>query len=326
MDSFYVYMKKQLLAYVEAEHKKGIPLETIENTLLNAGHDKNLVDEVFSEIKKELEGKKTQQPKDEIKKDIEVPLKESIFSFFGNKKLKTEKEKEAIKQEFKEVEKKSDELVKEVIEEAEIIEEKTTFEGIAFFIYLVIMALIIILIAGYSNSEIVNVFFGFLPTIINAFVSFFLLFLADNLALYVMIPLAISSIFFAIGKFANFSLFSNMQIEPLASINFLFSFIFNVYISYIRFLKPNHMKKRVIKSKQNNKEQKEKTEKENIQEKKEIEKNNEIKKETNQEKTITNQVNHQIINQTLAQQNLTEPYLKKERPEIKELKNEFGLK
>jgi hypothetical protein len=42
MDNFHVYLKKQLLEYVEAERKKGIPLEEIEKVLLNAGHQKNI--------------------------------------------------------------------------------------------------------------------------------------------------------------------------------------------------------------------------------------------------------------------------------------------
>ncbi|MEM3373762.1 MAG: hypothetical protein QW757_03770 [Candidatus Woesearchaeota archaeon] len=310
MDSFYVYLKKQLLNYVEAEHKKGIPLEVIENNLLNAGHDKNIIDEVLIEIKKEEKGKKVVESKDPVKKELNSNLKESIVNFFGKEKINNEKKKEEVKKEIEEIKEKSDNIINEVIEEAEVIEEQKILEGIAFFIYLILLGIIIVLIAGYSNSEIVNVFFGFLPTIINSFVSLYLVFLSDNLPLYMIIPLLISGLFYVIGKFANLSLFSGMTLEPLASINFIFSFIYNFLLTYVRSVKPNFMKKRIVKKNLINKNEKGK---EKIDEKKE-----EIKHE------VKSNVNETNINQNNIK--FDNIYSHKERKEISDLKKEFNIK
>jgi hypothetical protein len=245
-DSFHVYLKKQLVDYIEAERKKGVPLETIETSLLNAGHDKNIIDEVVSDLKKEELGKKVPEKKDPVENDIMGMLKKSFSQFMAQSKGK---EIDDAKEDIKKTG--TEEIVEEAIEEAEVIEEKTMLESLVFFIYLVALGVVIVFAAGSSGSEIVNVALGFIPIIINAFVSFFALKYADNVPLYMFIPLGICSAFDALGKFANLGFFSQMDIDALSLVNFLGAFVFNVMIVYVRFVKPNHMKKKVIKKNKN---------------------------------------------------------------------------
>jgi uncharacterized membrane protein len=238
-DSFHTYLKRQLLEYVEAERKKGIPLIEIEKVLLNAGHDKNVIDEVFYELKQEQTGHKPIQHKNPVEQDIVSQLKGAFKQFMAQASTKEVKE---AKEDLKNTD--TDKVVEEVIEEAEVIEEKTMFEGIAFFGYLLTIALFILFSAGATDSQIVNVVIGFLPAIISVFISFVALPLADNVPLYVFIPLVVSSIFYAVGKFTE--LFQSLDVEGLAIVNFIIAFIFNILVVYIRFIKPRSMKRRVI--------------------------------------------------------------------------------
>jgi len=241
MDSFHNYLKKQLLEYVKAERKKGIPLKQIEKVLLDAGHQKNAVDEVFSELEKEEAGMAPEKHKEEVENDLISMIKSGFTQFMAQL---NKKEVSEAKKDFKKSD--TDELVKEVIEEAEVIEEKTVLESVAFFVYLIIMALIMLFTAGSTDAEIIKVIIGFSPAIINAFVSFLSINLSDNVPLYMFIPLLIVSGFYAIGRFTGMSLFDGMDIESLSVVNFLFSFAFNVLLSYIRFIKPNNMKRQVV--------------------------------------------------------------------------------
>ena len=240
MDNFHVYLKKQLLEYVEAERKKGIPLEEIEKVLLNAGHKKNIVDEVLFELEKK--GAATEsKSKDPIEKDFVSQIK-SVFGKFMAQS--SDKEIKEAKEDLEKTDTKK--LVEEVIEEAEIIEEKTLLEGVTFFIYLLILGGFILFSAGGTGAEIVSVIIGFLPAVISVFISFALLKIADNVPLYMLIPLGIAAVFYGIGKFTPFPLFQNLEMEGLSIVNFFIGFLFNVLIVYVRFVKPNHMKERVI--------------------------------------------------------------------------------
>ena len=241
MDSFHTYLKKQLLEYVTAERKKGIPLQQIEKVLLNAGHKKNIVDEVFTELEKEEAGAKKEQHEDPVESDLIGMLKSAFSQFMAQA---SKKEVGEAKKDLKKTD--TDELVKEVIEETEINEEKTIFESVAFFVYLVIVALVMLFTAGATDAEIVKVVIGFSPVIINAFISFVSIKFFDNIPLFMFIPLAIVSTFYAIGRFTSFDLFSGTDIEALSVVNFLFAFAFNVLLSYISFVKPNSMKKQVV--------------------------------------------------------------------------------
>ncbi len=286
VDSFHIYLKKQLLDYVESERKKGLPLEQIEHALLNAGHEKNLVDDVFTEMRKGNTEVKLEEKTQAVEKDLSGMLKGAFSQFMAKA---SEKE---IGQAKKVIKNDSEEIVKEVIEEAEVIEEKRMFESVAFFLYLVALGLVILVTAGGSGSEIVNVAIGFLPTIINMFVSFMALGIANNVPLYVFIPLGITSMFYAIGKFSGLPLFQGMEMEALSVVNFLFSFVFNIMVVYVRFLKPRSMKRRVIK-------------KNNIQKKQPV---------------VVEQMHYTSVEKT------EKPLIKVEREEIHELKKEFGLR
>jgi len=239
MDNFHTYLKKQLLDYVEAERKKGVPLENIEQVLLNAGHKKNIIDEVFFEIKKENIDHKTTSHKDPVEKDIVSMVKKAFSDFMAQA---NKKEVSDAKKDFETTDTK--ELVKDVIEEAEYIEEQTTLEGIAFFIYLVCLGAIIFFTAGISDSSVINVTLGFLPAIINMFVSFVGVKLADNVPVYVFIPTVITSIFYGVARFMSIG---NFEYEALGVLNFIFGLAFNIMIVYVRFVKPKHMKRRKIK-------------------------------------------------------------------------------
>ena len=83
MSDFYVYMKKQLKDYILNEYKKGVSMEEIEKALHNAGHDKNVVDECFSEIKTEEAGMKPAKIKGEAASDAVTQIKGSIQKFFA---------------------------------------------------------------------------------------------------------------------------------------------------------------------------------------------------------------------------------------------------
>ena len=242
MGNFEGYVKKQLLEYVESERKKGVPLEVIEEKLRDAGHEMNIIDEVMYELKEREIGRKIQH-RDTVENDLIGKLKRSFSSFVAK----------ASDQEISEAKEKlgsadTNEIIEKVIDEAEVIEEKIFFEGITFFIYLVIFAIIIFASASATDSGIVKVILSFLPAIFNAFISFAALNVAaTNVPLFVMIPLAISTIFYVVGRFSGLELFEGLDVEALAIINFFFSFVFNILMVYIRFLKPEHMKKRVIK-------------------------------------------------------------------------------
>ena len=242
MDSFHEYLKKQLIQYVEAERAKGIPLEEIEKVLLDAGHKKNVVDEVFEELKKEKAGGKEEKHKDPVENDLISQLKNAFSQFMAKG---SDKEVKDAQKDLKKTD--TDELVKEVIEDVEVIEEKTMLESMVFFVYLVVLGFIILFSAGATDSEILNVFIGFLPVVISIFASFLLLNLADNVPVYMFIPLVFASIFYAIAKFTTFPLFESLDPEGLSVVNFLLGFIFNVLIVYVKFVKPKHMKRKVIK-------------------------------------------------------------------------------
>ncbi|MEK6916425.1 MAG: hypothetical protein AABW92_01660 [Nanoarchaeota archaeon] len=240
MDNFHHFLKKQLLEYVEAERKKGIPLKNIEKVLLDAGHEKNVIDEVFLE----LEQGKSPEHKDPVEKDMVSQLKGAFSQFMGKA---SSKEVKSAKKDFEETD--TDALIEEVIEEVEIIEEKTTLESIAFFIYLIAVGFVILFSAGATDSQIVSVIIGFLPVILSIFISFLAVKLADNVPLYMALPILISTIFYGVGKFTGFALFQGMDIEGLAIVNFLLAFIFNILIVYIRFLKPDSMKRQIMRRK-----------------------------------------------------------------------------
>jgi hypothetical protein len=243
MDNFHVYLKKQLLEYVEAERQKGIPLEEIEKVLLDAGHRKNIVDEVFLELKKEkIEGKPAEQHKNETEKDLTGMLKGAFGKFMAQANQKDVKE---AREDLEKTDTKA--LVSEVIQEAEFIEEKTTLESAAFFVYLVVLGLIVLFSAGATDSQLKNVMIGFTPAVLSIFVSFLALKLADNVPVFVFIPLVFASIFYGIARFSQFPLFRGLDPEGLAIVNFLLGFFFNIMIVYVRFLKPNHMKRRPVK-------------------------------------------------------------------------------
>lgn len=238
MDSFHVYLKKQLLQYVEEERKKGVSLEQIEKTLLDAGQHKNIIDEVFSELEKEEAGLGETKHKDPVENDLISQLKNAFSQFMAQA---SKKEVKNAKKDYKKTD--TEELVEEVIEEAEVIEEKTMLEAFAFFIYLIGLALAILFTAGMTGSNIVNVAIGFSPAILNAFISLIGLKLADNVPIYVFIPVIITSVFYGIAKFSGLALFEGMEIEPLGIVNFIFAFAFNILMIYVRFVKPRSMKK-----------------------------------------------------------------------------------
>ncbi len=242
MDNFHVYLKKQLLEYVEAERKKGIPLEEIEKVLLDAGHRKNIIDEVFLEIKNEAATHKEAPHKNETEKDLSLMLKGAFSKFMAQA---SDKEVKEAKQDFENTN--TEKVVEEVIEEAEYIEEKTTLESATFFVYLVFLAIIALFSAASTDAQMLSVIIGFMPVIISVFVSFLALKLADNVPVYVFIPLIISGIFYAIARFTAFPMFKGLDPEGLSIVNFLLGFFFNILIVYVRFLKPNHMKRRKIK-------------------------------------------------------------------------------
>ena len=242
MDNFHVYLKKQLIEYVEAERKKGIPLEEIEKVLLDAGHRKNIVDEVFLELKKEpTASQSSSQSKNETEKDLSSMLKGAFSKFMAQA---NQKEVKDAKEDFKHTD--TDTLVNEVIEEVEFIEEKTTLESATFFVYLIFLAALVFFSTASTDAQMLSVIIGFLPVIISVFVSFLSLKFADNVPVFVFIPLVISGVFYAIIRFTAVPMFNGLDAEGLAIVNFLLGFFFNILIVYVRFLKPHHMKRRPI--------------------------------------------------------------------------------
>jgi hypothetical protein len=246
MDNFHEYLKKQLIEYVESERSKGIPLEEIEKVLLDAGHRKNIIDEVFLELEKEKAGKDTKHA-DPVEKDMVSMLKKGFGSFMAQASNKEIKE---AKEDFKNTD--TNETIKEVIDDVEVIEEKNMMESALFFIYLVALTLIILFSTGSTHSEIKNVIIGFIPAVLSIFISFFALKLADNVPAYVMIPLGVASAFYGLARFSGLEIFRGIDPEGLAIVNFLLGFFFNILVVYIRFIKPKHMRRRVIKKQHRN--------------------------------------------------------------------------
>jgi hypothetical protein len=241
MDSFHVYLKKQLIDYVESERKRGVPLDQIESVLLNAGHQKNIIDEVFAEIRQEAAGSKQVRHEDPVENDLVGQMKSAFKQFMSQSTAKEVKEAQA---DLKNTD--TNEVIEEVIEEAEFIEEKTMLESMVFFGYFFFLGIAILFSAGGSDSSLASVAMGFVPAVISVFVSYMLLRMADNVPVYMFIPLGISSAFYAIGKFTPFPIFAGMDMEPLAIVNFLLGFAFNILIVYVRFIKPDHLKRRPV--------------------------------------------------------------------------------
>src|SRR3989338_5967899 len=166
MDTFHGYLKKQLLEYVESERKKGVPLEQIEKVLADAGHGRNIIDEIMLDFKKEDAGKKVSNS-DPVEKDLASQLKNAFSQFMASASDKNiEKAKKDIQKTG------TDEIVKAVIEEAEVIEEKIILESAIFFLYIAVFALIVLLTAGATDAGVINVIIGFLPAIISIIISF----------------------------------------------------------------------------------------------------------------------------------------------------------
>ena len=242
MDSFHPYIKKQLLEYVKAERKKGVPLKKIEEVLLDSGHQKNILDEVFTEFKEEYSEKPVQKITDDVGDDIITQLKNAFKEFVAKS---SEKEITDAKKEINE----SEEIVEEVIEKAEYIEEKTHYESFIFISTLVILPFIVLFTAGATSSSVTSVTLGLSPAIINIFVSFFALKIGDYVPIYMMFPLVIVSAFYVLGKFGGFPFFSRFDLEGLAIVNFALGSIFNIAMVYTRFVKPKHMRRRLKKKK-----------------------------------------------------------------------------
>ena len=241
MDSFHNYMINQLREYILAELKRGASWEEIEQALYNAGHQKNVIDEAFSEIKEEKAGLEVDEPKKPVEKDLVSGVKFAIENFFS--KIKNPKEVEVVKEEMDE--ESTEEIVDEALNEAHEEERTYIFEGYVFFLYLIILTFIILFTAGSTDDELVLIVLGFSPTFLNAIVSFTLVKYAKYAPMYIMIPILSSSGFYAVARFAGISLFSNMDYESLSIVNAIMGMLFNVVLINIAFMRPEQKRKEV---------------------------------------------------------------------------------
>ncbi|MBN2422695.1 hypothetical protein JXB41_05680 [Candidatus Woesearchaeota archaeon] len=233
MDNFHYYMKEQLKHYIRKEEKKGIDLEQIEQSLLNAGHDKNIIDECFEELTREESGLRSHAPKGKVQNDLVSGVKTSIKSFFGSIKSKEVKK---VKKEIKE--ENSEDIVEEAIEEYEVEKERYIFEGFSFFAYLVALVILTLYTAGSAGEELLFVALGFSPAFLNSFISFGLIKFAEYVPLFMLLPVVAGGGFYALGSVVKSAMFSRMEVEALAIINVVMALFFNLILIVINSMKP----------------------------------------------------------------------------------------
>ncbi|MBN1503148.1 hypothetical protein JW930_06385 [Candidatus Woesearchaeota archaeon] len=245
MDTFHEYMKKQLIDYILAEEQKGVPLEKIEQVLLDAGHQKNIIDECFDEFKREGAGLKVEEPSDKVAKDMASGVKNSIKSFFSQ--ISSQKEIKNVKKDT--TPEQEEKIIQEAVKEVRQSPQSYLLELFFFLLYLVGMVFVSLFTAGSTGDEFVKVIVGLSPSYINAFLSFAAISFANLVPLYMLIPVAIGTIFYILGRVMNLSLFSQMEVEALGIINILFSMIFNIFMVNLLFLKPKPRAKKIERSK-----------------------------------------------------------------------------
>jgi hypothetical protein len=294
-------MITQLREYILAELKRGASWGDIEKALYNAGHQKNVIDEAFSEIKEESAGLDAEEPDKPLEKDLVAGTKAAIGNFFS--KLKTGKEVEEVKEEY--AEESTDEIIDEAVNEAHQVEKTYIFEGYVFFLYLIILTFIILFTAGSTDDELILIVLGFSPTFLNAILSFTLVKYAKYAPMYIMIPVLASSGFYIVARFAGISLFSNMDYESLSIVNAILGMLFNVVLINIAFMRPEEKRKKI----------------EQPQEKKHLKKVYEGKKELEKEK----KEKFVSLDELPVQSNVTSSSINKFENHIDDLKKEFNL-
>ena len=238
MKDFQDYMKDQLKRFIIEEQRKGIPLEQIEQSLLDAGHKKNVIDECFDELKKQEVGLTPEEPQGQVQKDTVSQIKSSIEKFFGQLQGQ---EVDKVKKSFKK--EPTEEIVEEAIEEYEVEEEKYILEGFYFFIFIVGLSIFTLFIAGSTSDEVLTVAMGLAPAFVNCFISFAMVKFANYVPIFMLIPIVIGGGFFALGTFADIEVFNRMEIESLAIVNTVISMFFNIILVAIKNSKPEPMHK-----------------------------------------------------------------------------------
>jgi hypothetical protein len=229
-------MKEQLKRYIKEEEKKGIPLEQIEQALLDAGHKQNVIDEVFKEFKQEKAGQKAKLPSQEVQKDLVQDVSSSIKDFFGKLQGKQVQE---VKNDLKKHP--SEKIIEESIEEYEVEKETYIIEGFSFFIFLVALVILTLYTAGSTGEEVLFVAVGFSPAFLNSFISFALIKFAEYVPLFMLIPVVVGGGFFALGNFSELSIFSHMEVEALAIVNTVIALFFNLLLVVTSSIKPRAM-------------------------------------------------------------------------------------
>jgi hypothetical protein len=226
-------MIAQLKQYILSELQRGVLWEDIEKALYNAGHQKNVIDFAFEEVKRETAGMKSSQPQGEVEKDLVGNVKGAIGGFFS--KLKTRQVEDA-RQEIRT--ESTDEIIEDAVKEAKAEEQSYMFEGYVFFLYLLILTFVVFFTAGGTDDELILVVIGLCPTFLSAIVSFVLVKYAKYAPIFVLIPIAVTSLFYAVARFANMAVFKNMDYESLSIVNAVLGMLFNVILINIAFLRP----------------------------------------------------------------------------------------
>ncbi|MFH0875584.1 MAG: hypothetical protein V1859_06605 [archaeon] len=233
MDSFQYYMKQQLKRYIAQEEKKGVPLEHIETVLLNAGHEKNILDECFSELSNEEVGIEVAKPKDKVENEMVNNLMGSVKGFFGNI---SSGEAKSVKKDLKKAS--TENIVEEAIEEYEVEKETYIMEGVVFFLYLAALVVLTLVTASKTGDELIFVAVGFAPSFINSFISFALVKFTDYVPIFMLIPVVVSGAFYALGATGKLTLTKNMEVEAIAIINVVISLFFNLALILVTSFKP----------------------------------------------------------------------------------------
>ncbi len=233
MDSFYSFIKEQLKRYIKEEDRKGVPLDRIEQALLDAGHKQNVIDECFNELKEEEAGLPVDSPEEEEQQEAVTDIKDAIKNFFG--KLQS-KEVTKVKKNIKKAG--TEEIVEDAIEEYEEEKEQYLLEGFAFFAYLVALAVLVLYTAGQVGDDVLLVAVGLAPAFINAFISFALIKFSDYVPAFMLIPVFVSGVFYALGTFGDVGLLSRMEIESLSIINAVIAMAFSVLLIALSQIKP----------------------------------------------------------------------------------------
>ncbi|MFC1697551.1 hypothetical protein ACFL1H_04420 [Nanoarchaeota archaeon] len=225
--SFSLFLKKELMEYINQEIEKGYTIETIANNLLRGGHNKNLVDEAIMDLNKHnfniINAMREPLKLRGEKRELYFDLLNSIIKYI-EKQLEEGRSLNEIKEillDYGHSKKTIDSAIKKVTQG----ETVKIFSNMAILKFIGLSMGIIVLLfltSGATEEPLSLVFFGFFPTIVMLLVGYVLR--MEKTFLLVM-PFLLSLIFYLLGTQAGVEMFTQMDVGTLTFINLILSLL-----------------------------------------------------------------------------------------------------